>query len=394
MDLAFTNEEVAFRDEVRALIAEHFPEGRSFDGSQAHAKTWNDAMIDRGWQAYKWPEDKGGTGWDVTQKFIWERETKEVGLQSQLPGMGISMIGPILYGFGNEEQQEKYLPGILGHTTHWCQGYSEPGSGSDLASLKTKAVLEGDEYVINGEKTWTSGAHRADMMFCLTRTSQEDRPQKGISFILLDMKDPGVEVFPIILIDGRHEVNSVVLDNVRTPVSNRIGEEGLGWTYAKGLLTHERTGLAFVGDSIKWLGDLKREARDVGLDGGSLMEDSSFRLKIANLESELKALEFTELRTIAETASGDAPGAQSSFLKLKGTDIVQRLTELWAECAAYYGHPFPTMPDGTLSNEPPIGPTWAKPQMELYMIGRSASIAGGTDEVQRNVLSKHLLGLG
>lgn len=392
MELQFSEQEVAFKEDVEALIGTVFPETSPNTGVPQDIEKWYAAMIDRGWQAYKWPLEHGGTGWDVTQKFIWERATKEAGLPSQLEGMGISMIGPILYGYGNEEQQKKYLPGILDHMTLWCQGYSEPGSGSDLASLKTKALRDGDEYVITGEKVWTSGAHRSDMMFCLTRTSQEDRPQKGISFILLDMKDPGVEVHPIILIDGRHEVNRVVLDAVRTPVSNLIGEEGLGWTYAKGLLTHERTGLAFVGDSIKWLGDLKREAKEVGQDGVCLIEDPSFRLRIADLESELKALEFTELRTIAETASGEAPGAQSSFLKLKGTDVVQRVTELWVECAAYYGHPFPHEEDG--SNEAPIGPDWARHSMSQYMIARSASIAGGTDEVQRNVLAKHLLGLG
>jgi alkylation response protein AidB-like acyl-CoA dehydrogenase len=392
MELQFSKQEEAFKKEVETLIWSVFPKASPKTSSPQDVEAWHGAMIDRGWQAYRWPIEHGGTGWDVTQKFIWERATKEAGVHSQLEGMGISMIGPILYGYGNEEQQKKYLPGILDHTTHWCQGYSESGSGSDLASLKTKAHRDGNEYVINGEKVWTSGAHHADMMFCLVRTSQEDRPQKGISFLLLDMKAPGVEVYPIILIDGRHEVNRVVLDAVRTSVSNRIGEEGLGWTYAKGLLTHERTGLAFVGDSIKWLGDLKREAKEIGQDGQSLMEDPSFVLRVADLESELKALEFTELRTIAETVSGEAPGAQSSFLKLKGTDVVQRVTELWVECAGYYGHPFPLEDEG--HNEPPVGPDWSRHRMAQYMIARSASIAGGTDEVQRNVLAKHLLGLG
>jgi hypothetical protein len=391
MQLDFSDEEVAFRQEVRDFIHQYYTPQRPATESKGDRKVWHDALIAKGWQVYKWPVEFGGTGWSMTQKFIWERETRAAGLLPQLDGMGVSMIGPILYGFGSPEQKDKFLPGILGHTVAWCQGYSEPGSGSDLASLKTKAVRDGDDYVITGEKLWTSGAHTADMMFCLTRTSTEDRPQKGISFILLDMKDPGIEVYPIILIDGRHSVNRVVLDGVRAPLSNRIGEEGLGWTYAKGLLTHERTGQAMVGDCIAWLADLKRQAKETGQDGTSLWDDALFTSRVFQLESELKGHEFTELRTLAETAAGEAPGAQSSFLKLKGNDIAQRLTLMSVEISGYYGLPFP--PEGEGHNEPPIGPDWARESMAFYMIARSASIAGGSDEVQRNILAKHVLGL-
>ena len=310
-----------------------------------------------------------------------------IGLPAQLPGMGVSMIGPIIYGYGTAEQQERLLPDILADRVHWCQGYSEPGSGSDLASLRTRAERVGDEYVVTGEKIWTSGAHRADMMFCLTRTRhfrpEEGKPQAGISFLLLDMRDPGVEVTPIISIDGHHSLNRVTLDAVRVPVSMRIGEEHQGWTYAKGLLTHERTGLAFVGESLRKLATLRRE--------GAARIDPALVMRIDALETELRALEITELRTLAETAEGAAPGEQSSILKLKGTDIVQRMTELLVETMGYAGMPYPLV-DGD-PPRPGIGPEYAQLEMAQYLLARSASIAGGSDEIQRNIIAKHVLGL-
>ena len=394
MQLAFTDEEAEFREEVRTFVRAFRTRGETTPPDEELLARWKGALIERGWQAYKWPREHGGTGWDAPRKYIWERECGAAALPADIGGMGISMIGPILCGFGTPEQQARYLPGILDGTVHWCQGYSEPGAGSDLAGLRTAAELRqdgesGDHYVVNGEKIWTSGAQYADRMFCLTRTDASGRKQEGITFLLLDMRDPGVEVSPIISIDGGHTLNRVTFTDVRVPVADRIGEEGRGWTYAKGLLTHERTGLAFVGESRRKLAVMRRALAE--REDGTPQDDADFARKLDAVETELTALETTELRTLAECAEGEAPGTQSSILKLKGTLIVQRMTELLAECAGWRGVPYPL--DGVRLAEDRIGPRWCQDEMQQYLLARSASIAGGSDEVQRNIIAKHVLGL-
>ena len=384
MDLDFSDQDLAFRAQVRALIATTFPSGSVYDEA-----IWHAALAGTGWAANKWPVEFGGPGWTPAQSFIWERETTAAGLPPQVGGMGMGMLAPVLFGFGSKAQQDRFLPDILGNRVQWCQGYSEPGAGSDLASLRTRAVRDGDDYVVDGEKLWTSGAHTADWMFCLTRTAVEAKRQAGITFLLIDMRTPGVAVMPIISIDGRHMFNRVTFDGVRVPVANRIGEEGQGWTYAKGLLTHERTGQAFVSLSLDLLKRIRLAA--AGRPGSRterLIDDPGFAGRLALAEIELRALEITELRTLWEVQAGAAPGAQSSLLKLKGTEIVQRMTEFFVECAGPYAAPwFPAVAGPAHA----VGPDWAQAEVTRYFEGRAASIAGGTDEVQRNIIAKHVL---
>jgi alkylation response protein AidB-like acyl-CoA dehydrogenase len=318
----------------------------------------------------------------MTQRYIWERETALAGVPARMGGMGMFMLAPVLYTYGSAEQCRRFLPGILDNSVEWCQGYSEPEAGSDLAALRTRAVLHGDHYVVDGMKTWTSYAHIADWMFCIVRTDRTERPQEGITFLLIDMRAPGVSVQPIVTIDGRHStLNTVTFDRVRVPLDQRVGEEGQGWRYAKGLLTHERTGLAYVADSTRRLRRLRQAAARTPAGSGWLIDDPLFAAKLAEVEIDLMALEITELRTLAETASGQAPGTQSSILKLQGTLVLQRLTELFIECAGPQALPY-CPEEGGFSQE-----------MSTYLIGRSASIAGGTNEVQRDIIAKRVLGL-
>ena len=305
-------------------------------------------------------------------------------------GHGHGDAAPILFGYGTKAQQDRFLPDILANRVRWCQGYSEPGAGSDLASLSTKAVRQGEVYVVDGEKLWTSGAHEADWMFCLVRTAVEPKRQAGITFLLIDMRAAGVAVSPIISIDGRHMFNRVVFDAVSVPVANRIGEEGQGWTYAKGLLTHERTGQAFVSLSLDLARRIRLAAAAIpGARGARLIDDPGFAGRLGLAEIELRALEATEMRTLWEVQAGSAPGAQSSLLKLKGTEIVQRLTEFFVECAGPYAAPwFPAIAGPA---PPPVGPEWAGPEVARYLEGRAASIAGGSDEIQRNIIAKQVL---
>ena len=391
MDLSVSAADEAFRAEVRALISETFPDGAAAVPPEAREGVWHGALVRRRWAANKWPEAFGGPGWTPDRHFIWERETADAGLPPQVGGMGMGMLAPVLFAFGSKAQQERFLPDILADRVRWCQGYSEPGAGSDLASLRTAAVRDGDHYVVDGEKVWTSGAHRADWMFCLTRTSTEARKQGGITFLLIDMRSPGVAVSPIISIDGRHMFNRVTFDGVRAPVENRVGEEGQGWTVAKGLLTHERAGQAYVSLSLDLLGRIREAAAEIpGSDGARLLDDAGFAARLNTAEIELCALEMIELRTLAEVSTGSAPGAQTSILKLKGTDIVQRMTEFFVECAGLYAAPwFPEIAGPAQG----VGPAWAGPEVVRYLEGRAASIAGGTDEVQRNIIAKKVLRL-
>jgi alkylation response protein AidB-like acyl-CoA dehydrogenase len=383
LKLAFSPEDLAFRDQVRAFIAAQFPPGHVYRPGGDDEQRWARALLDRGWAAYQWPVEQGGTGWDITAKYIWERETALAGVPARLGGMGMFMLAPVLYTFGSAEQCSRFLPGIRENRVQWCQGYSEPDAGSDLAALRTRAVRDGDHYVVDGQKIWTSYAHVADWIFCLVRTSQEARRQDGISFLLIDMRSPGVSVHPIVTIDGRHSsLNAVHFDAVRVPVANRVGEEGQGWRYAKGLLTHERTGLAFVADSLRRFKRLRAAASRTPSRHGTLLQDPLFAARLAEVEVELMALELTELRTLAETAAGQAPGTQSSILKLQGTLVLQRLTELFVDCAGLQALPYDDAHDSAFREE-----------VATYLIGRSASIAGGSNEVQRDIIARHVLGL-
>lgn len=385
MRAAFLPEHEAFRTEVQGFIKRVFPTPPNMEtDGQA---IWDAALIDKGWQAYKWPEEFGGTGWNVVEKFIWETETGLHNLPAQIHGSGVSMIGPILCGFGTDEQRKRFLPGILNAKDNWCQGYSEPGAGSDLASLGTRAVRDGDCYRVTGQKIWTSGAHRCNWMFALVRTREGGKKQAGITFLLIDMTDPGISVSPIISIDGYHSLNAVSLDDVAVPFENRIGKENAGWTVAKGLLTHERTGLAFVPLSRQKLDCLRRESEFAGL-----LDEPAFASKLASIETEFSALATLELRVLADTASGEAPGNESSLLKLKGTQILQRITELLSESTGNYGVPYPLGDNGKPALERP-GPRYAALEQAQYLIARSASIAGGSDEVQYDIIAKHVLGL-
>ena len=398
MNLEFSPEEIAFRAEVRAFIEENYPDelkdmGSREDLTRDQFLAWHKVLGKKGWAAPAWPEKYGGTGWTSTQRYIWSEENARVDAMMPLP-FGVSMVAPVIYTFGNEEQKERYLPKILSGEEWWCQGYSEPGAGSDLASLKTTAVRDGDHYVINGQKTWTPLAQHADWGFFLCRTDPNaSKPQEGISFILVDMNTPGIEVRPIITIDGGHEVNEVWLTDVRVPVENRVGEENQGWTYAKFLLAHERSGIAGVARSKRGIERLRDIASTELLEGEPLIKDDSFARKISQLEIDLTALEFTELLTLARESEGKGPGPESSILKVKGTEIQQRLTELTLEAVGSYGAPyFRGFPEDG-SNEFPIGPDYAHHAGPNYFNFRKTSIYGGSNEIQRNIITKMILGL-
>ncbi len=390
MDMSFSAEDLEFRDEIKAFVDLHYPASVRKNPSETDTGNWHEAVYKKGWAAVNWPTEYGGTGWTATQKYFWDRETANAGCPAVSP-FGINMLAPILIAYGTTAQKQQHLPKILSGERRWCQGYSEPGSGSDLASLSTKAIREGDNYLVNGAKTWTSDAHNADWIFCLVRTDSTGVKQQGITFLLIDMNTPGISVSPILTLGGRHVVNSVTFEDVKVPVSNRVGEENQGWTYAKGLLTHERTGLAGVARSQAALTRLKRICAEQLSDGASLIEDTAFKAKLADIEIQLMALEMTELRTLATVANGKAPGPESSILKIKGTEIQQRLSEIAIEATAYYALPFPESGEGM--NEPAVGPDYAQETSMNYMSQRVATIYGGSSEVQRNIIAKAVLGL-
>jgi alkylation response protein AidB-like acyl-CoA dehydrogenase len=301
------------------------------------------------------------------------------------------MVAPVIYTFGNDAQKARYLPRILNADDWWCQGYSEPGSGSDLASLKTRAVADGDFYIVNGHKIWTTQAHEADMIFCLVRTNPEVKPQLGISFLLMDMKTPGITVRPIITLDEGHTINEVFFDNVRVPRQNLVGEEGKGWTYAKFLLGFERTGIAQVAHSKHRLAKLKGIAKAELCHGRPLIQDNDFRAKLAEVEIELTALEYTNLRILADSERGKTPGPEASMLKIRGSEIGQKLTELAVEALGNYAAPYDPAQEGR--NEPPIGPAYGEGLMRSFLYGRAYTIYGGSNEIQRNIIAKMVLGL-
>ena len=397
MNLQFTPAEQAFRDEVRAFLADRLPsdiqqkvrQGQHLDASE-HVR-WQNCLNERGWLAPSWPIEHGGTGWSPVEKHIFEEECAAAHAPTVVP-FGVNMVAPVIIRFGSEAQKQHYLPRILGNQDWWCQGYSEPGAGSDLAGLKTRAVRDGDHYIVNGQKTWTTLGQHANMMFCLVRTDPEAKKQAGISFLLIDMDTPGISVRPIITLDGAHEVNEVFLDNVRVPVANLVGNEGEGWTCAKFLLTHERTGIAGLGHAKQALRHLKSVARRQRHRGDLLIESPLFREQIARAELELMALEVTNLRVLAAARDGGAPGAESSLLKIRGSELRQRLSDLTRRALGPQALPFfadflAGLDD--LEDERAVG-TAAAAQ---YFNRRKLSIYGGANEIQKNIVAKTILGM-
>jgi alkylation response protein AidB-like acyl-CoA dehydrogenase len=367
VDTSFSAEELAFRDEVRAFFAGAYDEelqGRLTSRDPAVYKQaiidWQKRLYQQGWIAPGWPQEYGGTGWDATRSFIYETERASAGIRDV----------------------------ILNSDEWWCQGYSEPGSGSDLASLKTRAEVDGDDYIVNGAKIWTSYAQFSDWIFCLVRTSSEGKKQEGITFLLIDMSSPGIKVNPIESIDGHHSLNEVEFNNVRVPMSNRIGEQDKGWTYAKALLAHERTAIAGVADSKRGFAQIRELAAQEVNGGTALLADPLFQKRLSDVEIDLMALEFTELRVLASVASGGAPGAESSLLKIKGTELQQAVQELYMDLAAYYQGLLPSDLDPDQ-----VGHAFGDQARRSYMYGRAATIYGGSNEVQKNIIAKAVLGL-
>jgi pimeloyl-CoA dehydrogenase large subunit len=402
MDLRFTDEEVAFRDEVRTFFKKNLPlaireklrEGRHT--SKDELVEWTRILNKKGWAVAHWPREYGGTGWTPVQQYIFLDELQQAPAPSPLP-FGVSMVGPVIYTFGSEAQKKRFLPRIANLDDWWCQGFSEPGAGSDLASLKTTAKRDGDHYVINGQKTWTTLAQYADWIFVLARTDMAAaKRQEGISFILADMKTPGITVRPIITIDGSAEVNEVFFDDVRVPVENRVGEENKGWDYAKFLLGNERVGIARVGVSKERLRRIRELASATTDHGRPLIDLPRFREKLAAVEVELKALEMTQLRVVAAEArrAKGKPDPASSILKIKGSEIQQATTELLMEVVGPYALPYRQEHEEEEGwNEPPIGPDWASTIAPTYFNTRKVSIYGGSNEIQKNIIAKAILGL-
>lgn len=400
MNVDFSDDERRFQQEVRAFMSDKYPDdirqqlNAEIELSKEDQVRWQKILYSRGWAAVNWPVEYGGTGWNAVQKYIFDNELAAANAPDMIP-FGVKMVGPIIYTFGSDEQKSRFLPDILESNVWWCQGYSEPGSGSDLASLKTRADREGNQYVVNGTKTWTTLAQYADWIFCLVRTSSDvARRQEGISFLLIDMNTPGVTVRPIITVEGGHEVNEVHFEDVRVPMDNLVGEEGKGWTYGKVLLQHERTNIAGVSRSKYRLRQLRKRAA-FATDGGTpLLHDRNFARKVAAVEIELKALEYTELRTLAAVATGKAPGPESSILKIRGTEVQQTVDELFVEAAGYNALPY--VPEQYVADFPAgeqLGVGIDTSTSLTYFNNRKASIYGGSNEIQRNIVAKHVLGL-
>ena len=398
MDLNYTAEDLQFRELVRDYLQIHLP--KDLQDKVVHHKRlskddlmrWHKIVAKQGWVGTGWPVEYGGTGWSAVERHIWEEECAAAGTPRILP-FGVNMVAPVIMAFGNEAQKRYYLPRILNCDDWWCQGYSEPGAGSDLASLKTSAVREGDHYLVNGQKTWTTLGQYADMIFCLVRTDPLVRKQEGISFLLIDMHSPGITVRPIIMLDEDHEVNEIFFDNVKVPIENLIGEENKGWTYAKYLLGHERTNIAAVGYAKRELNFLKKIAIEQRKNGLSLLDDPIFSAKVASLEIELMALEMTVLRVISMDSAQRGPGPEASMLKVKGTEVQQALTELMLEAIGPYGMPFePAFLSGAQEHSQTDTDDLA-PLASYYFNYRKTSIYGGSNEIQKNIITQMILGL-
>lgn len=396
MDLSYSDEELAFRDEVRAFLADKLDPKVAEkvrlggDLTKEDMDGWHAALNARGWLAQNWPAEFGGAAWNAVQRHIYEEEAARANAPRIVP-FGLSMLAPVLQKFGSKEQNDRWLPRILSGEDWWCQGYSEPGAGSDLASLKTKAVRDGDHYIVNGQKTWTTLGQHANMIFCLVRTDPDAKQQEGISFLLIDMDTPGVEVRPIILLDGSHEVNEVWFTDVKVPVENLVGEENKGWTYAKYLLTHERANIAGVGFSTAALSTVKRVAKAVNDNGRPLLSNPHFAARVAKVEMELMALTTFNLRMIAAAGAGGAPGLEASMLKIKGSLIRQEINDLTRRAIGPYAMPFASESvEGT--NTPLPDPFDVGAVTAEYFNNRKISIFGGSNEVQKNIIAKVSLG--
>ena len=397
MDLSFSKEDLDFRQDVVNFLDAKYPEDirerqdKRLPLDKEQNVRWQKILSKQGWFAVNWPSEySGNPELSLTQKYILQNVLAEYNTPVLLP-FGVGMCAPVIYSFGTDKQKEQHLPSILNSDVWWCQGYSEPGSGSDLASLKTRADKEGDNYIVSGSKTWTTLAQHADWIFCLVRTEKTSIKQEGISFLLIDMKTPGIEVKPIITVDGSHEVNMVFFDNVIVPCKNLVGEEGQGWNIAKFLLMHERSGIAGISSLKRELLRLRELSASTIVGEGTLLDEPGFRAKIEQTEIELTATEFTELRTLSTMSSGGSPGAEASILKIKGTELQQKISELFVEMLGYYAHPFFT--ENELGSNESIGPEYAGPVMPHYLNYRKVSIYGGSNEIQRNIISKAILGL-
>ncbi|WNO06431.1 acyl-CoA dehydrogenase family protein [Rhodoferax mekongensis] len=393
MDLAFTPEEQAFREEVRAWVTSHLPADiahkvhNALELTREDHQRWAKILGAKGWLGFGWPKEFGGPGWTAIQKHLFEEECALAGAPRVIP-FGPVMVAPVIMAFGNAEQQQRFLPGIASGEVWWSQGYSEPGSGSDLASVKTRAERQGNKYIVNGQKTWTTLGQYGEWIFCLVRTSNEGKPQTGISFLLIDMKSPGVTVRPIIMLDGGHEVNEVFFDNVEVPVENLIGEENKGWTYAKHLLSHERTNIADINRSKRELERLKRIAKREGV-----WEDSRFRDEIAKLEVDVVALEMLVLRVLSAEKSGKNSLDIAGLLKIRGSEIQQRYSELMMLAAGPFALPLirEAMEAGW-QGDFPGGEVGNAPLSSTYFNLRKTTIYGGSNEVQRNIVAQVVLG--
>ncbi len=391
MDNRFSAQDLEFQQEVRSFFATEFTDElrarvKYSNDYKAILVEWQKKLYEKGWVAPGWPVEHGGTGWTPVQKFIFETERCAAGAPDTVP-FGLTMVAPVIFTFGNDEQKKRFLPRILSSDDWWCQGYSEPGAGSDLAALKTKAVKEGDDYIVTGAKIWTTYAQYADWIFCLVRTGNFEKRQQGISFLLIDMKSEGIQVNPIHTIDNNHSLNEVVFDNVRVPAENLIGAENQGWTYAKALLAHERTSIAGVADSRRWLNEIIELAATQTNANGKLLDDPQFQNRLSNIEIDLMALEYMDLRVLSSLSSGATPGPEASLLKIKGTEIQQALQELRNEViGAYSGALRQDSFQNDLHQQGSVS-------RQAYMYGRAATIYGGSNEVQRNVIAKAVLGL-
>ncbi|MGH8504370.1 MAG: acyl-CoA dehydrogenase family protein [Stenotrophobium sp.] len=408
MNLQFSQAELEFRDEVRAWIGQAYDAelkalmAQSKNGylDKAGQTRWQKKLFERGWVAPGWPQEYGGPDWTPTQRYIFQSEIAAAGCPLVSP-MGLMMVAYVIMKFGSETQKKKFLPPILGSDVFWCQGYSEPGSGSDLASLQMSAVRDGDHYVLNGSKIWTTQAQWADWIFCLVRTSREARQQSGISFLLMDMRTPGITVRPLPSLDGpmpgEQEVNQVFFENVRVPLENRIGEEGMGWTYAKYLLQFER-GVAYASLLKSLLAKLRHIAAQQPADsGGRLLDEPDFRRRYAELAIRIDALDATEMRFFSSVESGTAIGAMSSLFKLVGTELQQAISELSVEALGHDALPFVQDTWAEIRGRPSIprpGPDYAAPVAPRYFNYRKTSIYAGTNEIQRNILARHVLSAG
>jgi alkylation response protein AidB-like acyl-CoA dehydrogenase len=402
MDIALAPHDRAFQDEVRRFLDNALtPELREQAARQAGVfagpelnQRWHKILYEKGWIAPSWPKEYGGTGWTSVQRYIFDNACAEAGAPV-LPAMGLQMCGPVLMGHGSTEQKAYFLPRILSGEHYWCQGYSEPQAGSDLAGLQTRATRDGDHYVVNGTKIWTTHAQFANWMFLLVRTGTEGKPQAGITFLLLDMKTPGLSVAPIISISGEHEVNQCFFDDVRIPVSNRVGEENQGWAVAKYLLEFERGGGSYAARLRGMLRKVRgMAANEADGHGNSLDKDDSFARALTEAEIKVEALDYSERRVIAQLSAGNPVGnATASMLKLSGTETMQLVTEIALEALGFYATAKQKSTQARGANEKPVGPDYGTTVTAIYLNTRAASIYGGSNEVQRNILAHAALGL-